>query len=249
MHSSATSYIVVRGITTLSVSVSFSHCNCDDPLLTRSATGKDTSGHRLTYLLRPNITRPTRHDVPTLDTPPTTDLSELSANDFDTESELVSDRDASDIEGPPSQPRATGLLAIVEVGSDASAPASPAVGAVYATRAVPPMSGLDSDGWSVLGESDAEGDLSAPEADLVPGVAAMSLSDAEFDAERTPMAAARRRQGPEALRSRLFERQRRSASSPSRSPARRAPHRPRQRLEPVRPQLNGRRSFFDYLFS
>ena len=167
--------------------------------------GKETSGQRLTYLLRPNVTRPSYNAVPTLDTPPVTDLSELSANDFDTESELVSDRDTSEVEGPAPP---AGLTAIVELGSDASAPASPVLGAVYATRAGPAATGFDSDEWSVLGESDAEGDLSE-------GVAGL----ADEDAERTPMAAARRRQsgGPDALRSRLLERQRRSASSPSRS--------------------------------
>ena len=35
------------------------------------------------------MTRPTRYAAPTLDTPPVTDLSELSATDFDTESELL----------------------------------------------------------------------------------------------------------------------------------------------------------------
>ncbi|TFK90035.1 hypothetical protein K466DRAFT_485508 [Polyporus arcularius HHB13444] len=214
---------------------------------------KDTSGQRLTYLLRPNVTRPTHSVVPTLDTPPVTDLSELSATDFDTESELVSDRDLSDVEGPNPNARMT---AIVEAASDASAPSSPAMGAVYVTRAIPPASasGLESDAWSVLGESDVdvEGDLSASEDDLAGSVASLSLSDAGGDIERTPVAiGARRRQGPDALRSRLLERQRRSASSPSPSPSRRAPTRPRQRAEhaSVRPQVNGRRSFYDYLFA
>ncbi len=211
--------------------------------------GKDTSGQRLTYLLRPNVTRPTRDLVPSLDTPPATDLSELSANDIDTESELVSDRDASDVEGSQPQSHAAGLTSIAEVGSDASAPASPLVGAIYVTASVPPSSGLDSDTWSILGESDIEGDLSAPEGDLAGSVASLSLSDAsEFDAERTPLTAVRRRQGPDAIRSRFLERQRRSASSPSRSPARRTPHRPRTRADPVRSYLNGRRSFYDYVF-
>ncbi|RPD57629.1 hypothetical protein L226DRAFT_532132 [Lentinus tigrinus ALCF2SS1-7] len=217
---------------------------------------KDASGQRLTYLLRPNVTRPTHHAAPTLDTPPVTDLSEFSATDFDTESELVSDRDASDVEGPSPSGPGSRLTAIVEVGSDASAPASPAVGAVYVARAIPPISGFESDGWSVLGESDVDvdGDMSAPEpeGDLAGSVASLSLSDADADVERTPMVSGvRRRQGPDALRSRLLERQRRSASSPSPSPARRATHRARQRAEAahVRSQLNGRQSFYDYLFA
>ncbi|KAI0374142.1 hypothetical protein BV20DRAFT_962128 [Pilatotrama ljubarskyi] len=215
---------------------------------------KDTSGQRLTYLLRPNVTRPSRHAVPVLDTPPVTDLSEfseLSSHEFDSESELISDRDMSDSEGPPVRTPARALGAIVEVSSDASAPSSPMVGARYAGSSVPSMATLD-DGWSVLGGSDAEGDLSAPEGEdevLESGVAALSLSDAEMDVDRTLVADVRRRQGPEGLRSRLLDRQRRAASSPSRSPARRAPRRGRQRGEPATTEGLGRKSFYDYLFS
>ncbi|OSD06766.1 hypothetical protein PYCCODRAFT_1422348 [Trametes coccinea BRFM310] len=217
---------------------------------------KDVSGQRLTYLLRPNVTRPSRHAVPVLDTPPVTDLSEmseLSAHEFDTDSELVSDRDLSDIEGDPLPRPARGLGAIVEVGSDASAPASPALVAVhYSGSSVPSMAPLD-DGWSVISGSDAEGDLSAPEAEgdtLERGVVALSLSDAEMDVDRTFVAEVVRRQGAEALRSRLLERQRRSASSPSRSPARRTPRRGRARQEPARMgEALGRKSFYDYLYA
>ncbi|KAI0355582.1 hypothetical protein OH77DRAFT_1424522 [Trametes cingulata] len=215
---------------------------------------KDTSGQRLTYLLRPNVTRPSRHAAPVLDTPPVTDLSEfseLSGHEFDSESDLVSDRDMSDAEGPAGRVVARGLGAIVEVSSDASAPSSPMVSAVYAGSSVPSMATFD-DGWSVLGGSDAEGDLSAPEGEeetLESGVASLSLSDAEMDVDRTLVADVRRRQGPEGLRSRLLDRQRRAASSPSRSPARRAPRRGRQRGEPAPAEGLGRKSFYDYLFS
>ncbi|KAI8972258.1 hypothetical protein BD414DRAFT_500706 [Trametes punicea] len=215
---------------------------------------KDASGQRLTYLLRPNVTRPSRHAAPVIDTPPVTDLSELSGHEVDTESEFLSDRDLSDAEGPaPTRigAAARGLGAIVEVGSDASASASPLVGAVYAGSSVSPMAPLD-DGWSVVGGSDAEGDLSALESEevgLEGDVQALSLSDAEVDADRTFVADARRRSGPEALRSRLLDRQRRSASSPSPSPARRAPRRPRQRAAPVHAGSLQRKSFYDYLFA
>ncbi|KAI0630247.1 hypothetical protein C8Q77DRAFT_1219840 [Trametes polyzona] len=215
---------------------------------------KDTSGQRLTYLLRPNVTRPNRTAAPLLDTPPVTDLSELSGHEFDTESELVSDRDLSDAEGPARTRPAHGLGAITELASDASAPPSPALGATsaYAGSSVPSMAPLD-DGWSVISGSDAEGDLSAPEGEedrLEHGVAALSLSDADdADADRTFVVDVRRRQGADALRSRLLERQRRSASSPSRSPARRVPRRGR-RAEPVRADTGfGRKSFYDYLFA
>ena len=183
-----------------------------------------------------------------------TDLSELSATDLDTSE---SDRELSDAEAlspiSPSfvPPGATALSAIAEAASDASTPASPVL---YASREPQiSMAALDSDGWSVIGESDAEGDMSAPEGDLAASVASLSLSDADADArvdiDRTPLAD-RRRQGPDVLRSRLLERQRRSASSPSRSPARRTPPRARQRVEhAVRTQAVGRRSFYDYLFA
>ncbi len=176
-----------------------------------------------------------------LDTPPVTDvsdLSELSAHEFDTESEPT-----SDAEGP-----ARGLGAIVEL-SDGSAPASPTVGARYAGSSVPSMAALD-DGWSVIGGSDVEGDMSAPDGDeerLERGVAALDLSDADGDADRTFSADWRRRQGPEGLRPRLLDRQRRAASSPSRSPARRTPRRARRGAEPVR-EAFGRKSFYDYLY-
>ena len=185
-----------------------------------------------------------------------TDLSELSATDLDTSE---SDRELSDAEAlsPTSPsfaaPGATALSAIAEAASDVSAPASPVL---YASREPRiSMAALDSDGWSVIGESDAdaEGDMSAPEGDLAASIGSLSLSDADADArvdiDRTPLAD-RRRQGPDVLRSRLLERQRRSASSPSRSPARRTPPRARQRVErAVRTQAAGRRSFYDYLFA
>ncbi|KAI1795687.1 hypothetical protein LXA43DRAFT_1167359 [Ganoderma leucocontextum] len=199
---------------------------------------KDTSGQRLTYLLRPNVTRPTRYAAPTLDTPPVTDLSELSATDLDT-SDSPTPTPSAPPSPSPSAPNAAALTAIAEVASDASAPASPALAPIS-------MSALDSDGWSVIGESD--GDLAA-------SVESLSLSDANADVhphpglDRTPLAD-RRRQGPDVLRSRLLERQRRSASSPSRSPARRTPPRARRLAErAARAQAAGRRSFYDYLFA
>ncbi|KAH9847148.1 hypothetical protein C2E23DRAFT_871948 [Lenzites betulinus] len=212
---------------------------------------KDTSGQRLTYLLRPNSTRPSRHTAAPppgpLDTPPLTDLSEfsdLSAHELDTDPEPPSDRDLSDAEGPRTHPRA--LAAIVEL---ASAPPSPVM---YARAALD-----EDDGWSVLGGSDIDGD---GEPELEEGIAALALASSDGEADVDMAAsdlgerAVRRRQGPgpEALRSRLLDRQRRAASSPSRSPARRAPRRVRVRAEAVRVVeggSTGRPSFYDYLFA
>ncbi|KAF5389446.1 hypothetical protein D9757_004289 [Collybiopsis confluens] len=47
---------------------------------------KESSGSRLTFLLRPNVTRPNRQATAALDTPPTTDLDNSSR--FDSDSEL-----------------------------------------------------------------------------------------------------------------------------------------------------------------
>ncbi|OBZ70861.1 hypothetical protein A0H81_09083 [Grifola frondosa] len=203
---------------------------------------KDTSDQRLTYLLRPNVTRPNYVASAELDTPPTTDL-ELSAQDFDSESDLLSDRDYrsdsgadSDVEPLHARSGAPPLAAIAE-----SLPPSPLV--------VPSSAQDIGDGWSVIGASDAdvEADDSASEAELglSGGVAALSLS--EHDPDGTFIAQPGRRQVP--LRTHMWTRGRRSASSPSRSPARRVPSRVRPRMEPLGVEQPAVRSFYDYLYS
>ena len=183
-------------------------------------------------------------------------MTDLSASE--------SDRELSDVDSPPS-PAPSPVGAVLAAIAETSVPASPMLNpVVYASRARQmSMAALDSDGWSVIGESD--GDVSAPEGDIAASVASLSLRDedanvdveprrrSEFELEmemgmeRTPLAN-RRRQGPDVLRSRLLERQRKAASSPSRSPARRMP-RARKRMEhAVRVQAVGRRSFYEYLF-
>ncbi|KAK7035503.1 hypothetical protein VNI00_011796 [Paramarasmius palmivorus] len=52
---------------------------------------KDVSGTRLTYLLRPNVTRPDPATAATIDTPPVTDLD--NSSHFGSESDFLSDRD------------------------------------------------------------------------------------------------------------------------------------------------------------
>lgn len=191
--------------------------------------GKDASGQRLTYLLRPNVTRPT-HGVPSgLDTPPATDLESSIHSDFDagSASDAFSDRCSesgadSDAE-PVARTSARALSAIAE-----SAPGTPA-------RTAAPLAPLSDDGWSVVDDADAE--ESEPEGRLATHVGSLNLGDAE--------ASPRMRQA--SLRSPLWERQRRSASSPSRSPARRPAR--MYRVEPPRPIPASRRSFYDYLFS
>ncbi|KAH9839308.1 uncharacterized protein C8Q71DRAFT_795589 [Rhodofomes roseus] len=191
---------------------------------------KDTSGQRLTYLLRPNVTRPT-HGVPNgLDTPPATDLESSVHSDFDagSASDAFSDRRSdsgldSDVE-LVSRPADRALSAIAE-----SAPGTPA-------RAPAPLPPQSEDEWSVIGD-DADAEDSEAEGELAARVGELALRDAE--------ASPRMRQA--SFRTHVWERQRRSASSPSRSPARRPAR--MYRVEPPRPAAPSRRSFSDYLFS
>ncbi|KAI0339792.1 hypothetical protein BDW22DRAFT_1421976 [Trametopsis cervina] len=142
---------------------------------------KDVSGRRLTYILRPNISRPAFAPAPGLNTPPVTDLE---SSVVDSESDfMLSDRDShrdtsdaeidSDVEPgpgvPPPQP-----FALADIPE--STPGSPAVA----------PSALD-DSWSMINESDAEADV---ENDLTHGVASLTL-----DPEVTPRAARQLRQG------------------------------------------------------
>ncbi|KAK7692420.1 hypothetical protein QCA50_004045 [Cerrena zonata] len=192
---------------------------------------KEVSGQRLTYILRPNVTRPDFTAVRVLDTPPITDDSELSTFEYASESDFVSDRSDiepdSDIEGTGGR-RGTGALSDIAE----SAPASPLI---------VPIAPIGEDEWSVVGNSDGEaGD------ELTSSVDSLSIQE-----RRIPLVETRGlRQVP--LRANLWERQslqmRRNASSPSRSPARRLPTRALPRIDPPS-DMSGKRSFYDYLFA
>ncbi|TCD70327.1 hypothetical protein EIP91_003956 [Steccherinum ochraceum] len=204
---------------------------------------KDTSGQRLTYLLRPNVTRPDNYAATALATPPATE-SEMSIyevesdfTDTDLRSDAASIRSSShnvnndsDMDDAP-PPRSLDLDGLSDIAE--SAPNSPA---------------RSGDEWSVLGDSsDYEGDH-----DLASSVGSLSLQDSfTFTEHRTPRPLAPGlRQTP--LRSHIWEhRNRRSASSPSRSPARRAPPRQfRPRVDP--PPVGAKpseRSFYDFLYA
>lgn len=226
-------------IVSFSQSFSFSGGNSTDTF----PQGKEVSGRRLTYLLRPNVTRPDHHAANTLDTPPVTDLDYSSHPDTDTDQ--LSEVD-SDIEHPAPPSSIHALAAI----SEDAAPTPPS-----------PLS--DDESWSVIGVSDFEDDESGNDAGLAASVESLSLSAApapgftqSSDNDRTPRADL---SVPSPLRSRVWEqrngRQGRSASSPSRSPARR-PF--RRGLRPLRfdaPRKRGFilpahhvQSFYDYLF-
>ncbi|OCH93721.1 hypothetical protein OBBRIDRAFT_724120 [Obba rivulosa] len=192
---------------------------------------KDTSGQRLTYLLRPNVTRPNFQAPICLDTPPTTDLESA----FDSESDLLSERDFhsdtgdSDIDADVRPRTDAHTLSIIAESNPSPPLAKPALDSA-------------SDSWSVV---DADADIEAGDSEGE-GLSASVDSLSIMDVNATPRADPRRRQA--ALRSHIWDHRRRSASSPSRSPARRHLQRPSPRIEPPLPDSLSR-SFYDYLFA
>ncbi|KAJ4468147.1 hypothetical protein J3R30DRAFT_1679066 [Lentinula aciculospora] len=160
---------------------------------------KEVSGSRLTYLLRPNVSRPDRQAAASLNTPPMTDLDVSSHLDSDTDFGSSAFAD-SDVESVISQP-----------------------GAVAADNLSDIDEGLHSDSWSVIGDSDADGELSEADHPLTSQFGSLSLRARSEDPERTLEAISAR-----ALRhistSNRWQAQR-SSSSPSCSPARAAPRR------------------------
>ncbi|KAF8444563.1 hypothetical protein L210DRAFT_848434 [Boletus edulis BED1] len=227
---------------------------------------KDMDGHRLTYLLRPNVTRPDpRIDAAsrTLDTPPTTDasdfhVSDASLSDLNTTDENTTD--ASDVDsvagGLPTDARSLSDI-------EESRPCSPA-------------------SWSVVGGSDfaVESDNDADDPGFAASLESLSLSaqddvvtpsaDTTLTPSRLRDAAitARVEQGEDTTPSRtradrdhyhLATVHPRSTSSPS--PARRRPHRlPTARPRRRRKAKNDKKgfagavgtdkgTFYDYLFA
>jgi hypothetical protein len=210
--------------------------------LTFIALGKDVAGRRLTYILRPNITRPAFEAPQGLNTPTATDI-ESSA--LDSESDfIISDRASlvslSDVETDSD----------VELGLDDPSRRVHALADIPEGNPISPDAQLESshvldDSWSIVHESDADADA---ERDLAHSVASLDL-----EADTNPRATRQLRQGPS--RSYLWERQRRAASSPSRSPARNGRNPPRLRylVAAAKPKAQtkstGPQSFYDYLFA
>jgi hypothetical protein len=190
--------------------------------------GKEVQSRRLTYLLRPNVTRPDFRARSTLDSPPVTDL-DYTSHEYESDliSEPPSDGDVeSDADSATAE--AIGLTAIQE---------SPAVEPVALQPIVPEYD----DAWSVVGDTDAEGDESGNEHDLAQSVDSLSLRDPNS----TPRAVATTRHHSN-LRPRAWD-HRRSASSPSRSPSRRPLRRVHPRIDPPKPAHP--KSFYDYLYA
>ncbi|KAF9556710.1 hypothetical protein CPC08DRAFT_743887 [Agrocybe pediades] len=197
---------------------------------------KGTADNRLTYLLRPNVTRPDRRAPIGLETPPVTDI-DYSSNpetDDNLDSDFVSDRDLeSDVES-------SGNLSMIE-----ESPLSRAA-------SLPPLS---EDEWSnideeghVAGESDLDDFESGSEFGTVPEEPQEAEAGADPDRTLTEMQAPL--QGIPSPRRRDWSGATRSASSPSRSPVR---MRRRRRGGPKKRQmvigLQSGLTFYEYLFS
>lgn len=192
---------------------------------------KEVQSRRLTYLLRPNVSRPDFHARSTLDTPPVTDLDYTShEHESDFISEPSSDVDAADVGSDAAAGEVAGLTAIEE---------SPALAPVALAQDF-------DDTWSVIGgDTDAEGDVSSSERGLAQSAESLSLQDAPQRTDSTPRAIAPVRYHL-ALRPRAWN-QRRSASSPSRSPSTRPLRRVPPRIEPLK--VTHPKSFYDHLYA
>jgi len=200
---------------------------------------KDTPTHRLTHILRPNVTRPDPVTRATLATPPTTDpdfSSSLSSHNSDMLSDVQSIDGASDV------------LSEADFASDPELPAHP-----HRHRAIPaPLSGIASDADAEAETSSAVGsgtdDVGGGASDLELATEALSLVNDDETPRRAPRSNAAYR-----TRATMWDHRRRgrSGSSPSRSPARRIP--PRRRLGRVTKKRTSddcerRENFYDYLF-
>jgi len=196
---------------------------------------KEVSGERLTYLLRPNVSRPDFQAAASLDTPPVSDIDYSSQLDTESDlSELDSHSEAGDTVADPL------AVLMLETIKEDSAPSSPHVSAAVVSETT------YNEGWSLVGDSDADGEESGSDAELVESVVSLSLQPSE-DPDRTFRS--EHHIDYTLPRSRAWEhRTDRSASSPSRSPARRPVRRmkppPRRRINSSTPK-----SFYDYLYS
>jgi len=209
--------------------------------------GKDTSGQRLTYLLRPNVSRP-NHETVNLDTPPATDFNYSSQGDIEDDSDMIllSDRElASSIDSLPSAP---GLSPVQETA--------------FTTQVRP--CGVDSDDdWSVVGDDlEADAELSGneggrrrrgPTVDSIPEEPGSDSLTTEGGIDVTPRPNRMLyNEGVRSVRqtplSRVWDRTPRNSSSPSRSPARRPFTSRRTPIRHEPPQDRIVKSFYTYLF-
>ncbi|KAG5723617.1 hypothetical protein E4T56_gene18174 [Termitomyces sp. T112] len=193
---------------------------------------KEISGRRLTYLLRPNVTRPDQYAIAAIVTPPVTDLDYTSY--ADTESDRGGFETDSETEQLPSGE--TSHLPVITEG-----PPSPRL-----------PRRLDEGQWSVVGETDLEGDESGSDAELITNIG--PLDPRPTDSNNTASKSDDLYLRQSYLRQRALRRrssQDSTDSSPSRSPVkrpfRRVPLGEQPRLP--RPLFHQQHSFYDYLFS
>ena len=210
--------------------------------------GKGASDNRLTYLLRPNVTRPDRRAPATLDTPPVTDYSSNPETD-DLDSDFVSERE---------------LESDIELDEDTKF-ALPAI--KEAPLPVSPVS-VSEDAWSLVDKGtddnlhvdDLESGSEFESADSIlhSGIEALSLvsplpplvTQPELEDPERTLTGIR----PHPLRDNPSTRRRewtsaRSLSSPSRSPIRTRPRRHRLNgNKGVVVGLPAKKSFYEYIF-
>ncbi|KAJ7497239.1 hypothetical protein FB451DRAFT_1348202 [Mycena latifolia] len=185
---------------------------------------KDVSGHRLTYLLRPNVNYPEFHAATSLDTPPATDI-DLSSQ-LDTDSEFASDHDTRSEAGD-----SVSVVEHMSTIEEDSVPSPHLPSSHYP---------LTDDEWSVAGDIDTDGGESGNEFEMGQSINSLSGDPNETVVVEHHLAQL-------SLRSRAWDHaQSRSTSSPSRSPVRVL-----RRAAPVAPsqQVKPPESFYDYLFS
>ena len=217
--------------------------------------GKGSSDNRLTYLLRPNVTRPDRRATAALDTPPATDYSSNPDTDDNLDSDFISERGLeSDIELDGNDNFA--LPAIKE----ASLPVSPVLSVGKDTWSlVDKLEGTDVNSQVDVFESSSE--FESADSILHSGVEALSLVSplshsnpltTEFELKDSERTLTGIRSHP--LRDNPSSRHRdwtsaRSPSSPSRSPIRTRPRRRRLNgKKGVVIGLQAKRSFYEYIF-
>lgn len=111
------------------------------------------ASERLTYLLRPNVTRPDFFAPTSIATPPVTDID--SSSQFDTESDFTDGESFSEVE-------------------DVASLAASSRESLVHIRAI--RVAHDAETWSVHGGTDVEADLSGSES-VIPAMRTLSIGD------------------------------------------------------------------------
>ena len=210
--------------------------------------GKDVDGRRLTYLLRPNVTRPDHTARAALDTPPATELSDYSLGVL-SETDILSVEENEPITSDTiSENEADGrrLPSVSEKDSESEYDMVDVTPRPLRTRVE------DDHHHSKEGTgNDADDDQSVGGDDLVQSVQSLELVD-PGPLREPPI----HYTGPQTERTPLRDRRgisrTESSPSPSRSPCpatRRSARHARTRMSGRRPVHRKSQSFYDYLYS